>query len=127
MERRSAERYMIDLQADAACALPNDGNRKSKVKIRDISSIGAAFYDAQSWRVGDPVSMVIHFQDGIVGPFTYNLRVRGRVVRKDFEELHGKACYAVAFEKHSSLSDWTEVETSAMGTDQGTSSEEAEQ
>jgi len=125
MERRSAERYFIDLEADASGRPCGDGDRNSNVRIKDISGTGAAFYDAEGWCAGDPVSMVIHFRDGIVGPFSYNMKVKGRIVRTDFEEFHGKAMCAVAFDGGLSLSDWMEIESRGLGNEDGTSGDKA--
>jgi hypothetical protein len=79
------------------------------VQIRDISSAGAAFYDGGGWKVGEKVAMNIHVGDGIVGPFSYSLKARGHIVRKDFEENQGESVFAVAFDEGIRMSDWVDI------------------
>jgi hypothetical protein len=116
MERRATERFYIDLPADARRAeTPGPGKEPSRVRIRDMSSAGAAFYDSGDWNEGDRIFMDIHIGPHIVGPFSYSLRAEGTVVRKDFEEHHGKSVYAVSFERGIRMCDWMEIEAKASG------------
>jgi hypothetical protein len=118
MERRSAERYYIDLPADAcASAEPGATEKTSRVQIRDISSAGAAFYDGGGWKVGERVVMNIHVGDGIVGPFSYSLDAQGHIVRREFEESHGKSVFAVAFDEGIRMADWMEIKGRTNGRD----------
>ena len=121
MERRTAERYIIDLKAETASHPCSDGGKNSKVRIRDISGVGASFYDTGRWCVGDTVSMAIYFADDIVGPFSYTMRVKGRIVREAVAEAQGKPYFAVAFDSGFSLSNWMEIDSRGKGVDVGSS------
>jgi hypothetical protein len=89
--------------------MPGKEEKSSRVKIGDISSGGATFYDGAGWQVGEKVAMEIHVGGGIVGPFSYSLKARGCIVRKDSERDRGESVYAVAFDKGIRISDWGEV------------------
>ena len=115
MEKRSAERYFIDLPADASTCLPPTAESSSRVQIRDISTAGVTFYDDRPWSVGEKIFMAIHIGDGIVGPFSYSLKTQGHVVRKVFEENQGESIFAVAFDEGIRIAGWMELESSPEG------------
>jgi len=118
MERRLAERYYIDLPADACASAGPGGTEKiSRVQIRDISSAGAAFFDDGTWDVGEEVALAMYVGGGIVGPFSYSLKARGHIVRKEFEESPGGSVFAVAFDEGIKMADWMEIKSQASGKD----------
>lgn len=112
MERRAAERYYIHLPADVCHPAQREG-KGTRVRIRDISSVGAAFRDSETLKVGEVVTLAVQVGDGIVGPFSYSLKARGKIVRKDGDVPDGGCVYAVSFDKGIRMSGWMEKEGTA--------------
>ena len=112
MEHRRAERYPLQLNAMVMPSpLSTDGVVDEFASIRDISSRGAAFSSCESWRKGQEVALLIRFDQSIVKPFSYNLRVKGRIVREEFQETSGETCFAVEFNKKWKFLNWEESGT----------------
>jgi hypothetical protein len=112
MEKRRAERYPLQLNAMVMPSpLSTNGMVDNHAFIRDISSRGAAFSSGESWQKGQEVALLIRFDQSIIKPFSYNLRVKGRIVRKSIHETGGDACFAVEFEKKWKFLNWEESGT----------------
>lgn len=109
MERRAAERYYIDLPAEARLETNSASAANiSSVQTRDISSAGISFYDGADWQLGEKIALEVRVGDGIVGPYSYNLKASGHIVRRETGRFEGKTVYAVVFEKGVRMSDWME-------------------
>jgi hypothetical protein len=112
MENRRAERYPLQLNAMVMPSpLSTGGVVDDHAFIRNISSRGAAFSSDESWRKGQEVALLIRFDKSIIKPYSYNLRVKGRIVRKDLHETSGDACFAVEFDKKWKFLNWEESGT----------------
>ena len=112
MEQRRAERYPLQLNAMVMpSSLSTDGVADDHAFIRDISSKGAAFSSSESWQKGQEVALLIRFDQSIVRPFSYNLRVKGKIVRKIIHKTSGDACFAVEFGKKWKFLNWEESGT----------------
>jgi hypothetical protein len=112
MEHRQAERYPLQLNAIVMPSpLSTDGAVDDHAFIRDISSRGAAFSSSESWQKGQEVALLIRFDKSIVKPYSYNLRVKGRIVRKGFHQTGGDAYFAVEFDKKWKFLNWEESGT----------------
>jgi hypothetical protein len=112
MEQRRAERYPLQLNAMVMPSpLSAEGVTDDHAFIRDISSSGAAFSSGESWEKGQEVALLIRFDKSIVKPFSYNLRVKGRIVRQEINKASGDAYFAVEFGKKWKFLNWEESGT----------------
>lgn len=105
MERRLVERFAMQLPAEVRAAA---GSTSSAATVRDISSHGASFYSPSEWAEGQVLHLGIAFDQKIAGPYSYQLKVHGRIVRTGRDERTGQQYCAVAFTDSGSIRDWRE-------------------
>ena len=73
-----------------------------------MSSRGVSFYTAARWYSGEAVAMLIEFGGDVVSPFSYTLKVEGRVVRSGTDEASGRTYHAVEFDGPGRILHWRE-------------------
>ena len=106
---RAARRYPLSLGATVRSRTPGVGRRGAiPVRTRDMSSCGVSFYGGREWVRGEAVSLLIEIGRDVVSPYTYTLKVEGRVVRKDTDQESGTAYHAVEFDGPGKILDWRE-------------------
>lgn len=105
--QRPAERYRIPL--DAVVMSTAGGAERSTeigVRVKDISSRGIAFYSEKLWDRGRSISMLIDFGEELVGPFSYALQVKGRIVREGVDAESGRVYYAAELNGQWKILNW---------------------
>lgn len=73
-----------------------------------MSSRGVSFYTGTAWADGEAVTLHIEFGGDMVSPFSYTLRVEGRIVRSGIDAGSGRTYYAVSFDGPGKILDWRE-------------------
>lgn len=97
MERRSAVRYPLLLDT-LVSSVDSRKPLEESAEIRNISSKGALFISGEPWEKNQPVSMLIRLGKKLDPPYTYDLKLDGRIVREsNLPEESGRCC-AVEFQ-----------------------------
>jgi len=97
MERRSAVRYPLLLDT-LVSSVDSRKPLEESAEIRNISSRGALFASREPWKKDQPVSMMISLGKKLNPPYSYDLKLDGRIVRESHQPEEKGCFYAVEFE-----------------------------
>jgi hypothetical protein len=98
-DRRRAGRFPLELEA-LIQGESSSFEEGANVLIRNISSRGALFSSpGEAWERGQPVSVNIKMGGKFGPPYSYDLRLRGRIVRQDHLLNGEENRFAVEFDR----------------------------
>ena len=96
-DRRRAGRFPLELEAHIG-EEPRPLEEGEDVLIKNISSSGALFSSSgEAWERGQPVSMIIKLGKKLDPPYSYDLNLKGRIVRRNHFVDGEDNRYAVEF------------------------------